>query len=58
MDPTLPLVTPTRHRRLDVHAPAMAARLVELADRLERSDDWHDILDALACRNMAAILRR
>jgi hypothetical protein len=40
------------------HAPAIARRLVELADRLEQAGEPVDVLDALALRNIIAILHR
>jgi hypothetical protein len=43
---------------LRLHAPAIARRLVELADRLEQAGEPVDVLDALALRNIAAILHR
>jgi hypothetical protein len=51
----MPAHTLARHD-LRTHAPHIAARLLELAHRLEQRGEPVDVLDALALRNIAQIL--
>lgn len=56
MDVTVAPVGRGRQRRLSEHAPHIAARLVEMAARLEARGEPLDVLDGLALRNIAAIV--
>ena len=57
MDATFAPTMRPRQRRLSEHAPHIAARLVEMAERLEARGEPLDVLDGLALRNIAAIVR-